>query len=210
MTTMQHATYDYNTASLKRAIQHGSAKPTPRGNGTMTIFPLGLPQGTRDRLAHLSFMTGESQAEIIRQAIDKILDEGVCGVEQVTGKRALMIATRRASLAQEKANRAAARAQERELAFQEKAAVAAQRAAQKAEKTEVVPVPTQPESPPTDQPLPNKTGARQLDQAVTDNLPGGAGSLDRPAPPSPVHTWVRGNNNRWGGYWRAPKGTRTV
>ena len=63
MTTMLHSEFDYDTSSLKRAIKLGEAKPTPRGNGTMTIFPLGLPQETRDRLAHLSTMTGESQAD---------------------------------------------------------------------------------------------------------------------------------------------------
>ncbi len=79
---MQHQEFDYNTVAIKSAIKNGTCQPLARGNGRTTTFPLGLPQETRDRLATLSTMTGEPQAEIIRQAIDKILDEGIGGVKQ--------------------------------------------------------------------------------------------------------------------------------
>ena len=202
MTTMLHSEFDYDTSGLKRAIQHGEAKPTTRNHSQMTIFPLGLPLTTRTRLADLSFQSGESQAEIIRQAIDKILDEGVCGVEQVTGKRAQNAATRRAHLAQEKETRAQARKlvqQERRIAL---AAKAAQRAAQKAEGPEPVLAPTQPEPSIVESPIVPDRGI------VSDIVqPEDPVQLDRPTPPSPEHTWVRGGINRCG-YWRAPKRTK--
>ena len=203
MTTMLHSEFDYDTSRLKRAIQHGEAKPTTRNHSQMTIFPLGLPLATRNSLARLSLETGEPMAEIIRQAIAKILDEGISGVERVTSKRAFVIFEKRAATAQEKANRAVSRAQAGVLARQErvaeKAAKLAQRAAKKAEKSEVVPVPTQPELS-----IPSETD-QIMEPSEADNH-----QLDRPEPPTPQHIWVRGSNNRWGGYWRAPKGTRTV
>ena len=108
-----------------------------------------------------------------------VLDEGISGVEGVTSKRAFVISEKRAATAQEKANRAVSRAQALIIARQKKAAAAAQRAAQKAEKTEIVPVPTQPESPPqTDQPM------DQGVEAVTDNLPELPVQLDRPYRPA--------------------------
>ena len=212
-----HDAYDYNTSVLKSAIKNGEAKPATR-RGSMTIFPLGLPQGTRDRLASLSLETGESMASIIRQAINKILDEGACGVEQVTSNRAQTIATRQAAIAKEKANRALAR----EIAQQEREATRAasltEKAAQKAlpirlgARTETVPVQAQLDRQGgiTDQPVELSTETKITDQPQTTDQPGGAAQLDRPVSPSPAHIWVRGGTNRWGGYWRAPRGSKTT
>ena len=191
MTTMLHSEFDYNTASLKRAIQLGEAKPSTR-HGTTTVFPLGLPQDTRDRLMTLSTLTGEPMAQIIRQAIAKILAEGPAGVIRTSEIRATAVAA-------ERAGEAAVRAEREELASQEKAALRAQRAAKKAEKTEVVPVPT------LSEPSIPSVLDQIMESSETDNH-----QLDRPEPPTPQHIWVRGSANRWGGYWRAPKGQRTV
>ncbi len=205
MTTILHNEFDYDTSNLKRAIKLGEAKPTARKHSQMTIFPLGLPQETRDRIASLSFLTGESQAEIIRQAMSRILEAGPEGVIRTSEMRTQERTAVRAGEAAVRAERAARRAQARELVSQEKAAAAAQKAVVKAKKAATVPVPTQPEAPPqTEQPM------DQGVEAVTDNLPELPAQLDRPLPPSPAHIWVRGAANRWGGYWRAPKGQRTV
>ena len=165
----------------------------------MTIFPLGLPQGTRDRLMTLSFQSGEPMAEIIRRAIDKILAQGLDGVIRTSEIRATARTAERAGEASVRAERAARLAQAREQAHLEKAAVAAQKAAAKAQKSETVlglpqVGPGQPEPPIVESPIDQPTGL-VIDQ------------LDRPTPPSPEHTWVRGGINRCG-YWRAPKRTK--
>jgi hypothetical protein len=138
-------------------------------------------------------------ASIIRQAIGKILDGGISGVERVTGARAIGIATRRAEVAQEKANRAAVRVLARQERVAEKAAKVAQRAAKKAEPV-LAQGPTEPsivESP------------SAPDRGIVSDIvqPEDPVQLDRPEPPSPEHTWVRGGINRCG-YWRAPKRTK--
>lgn len=234
MTKMLHSEHNYDTASLKRAIKRGDAVPTTRNHSQMTTFPLPLPQTTRTALANLSQETGESMASIIRQAIGRILDQGACGVEHVTSRKRALITSRRASQAQEKADRALGRALDRQEQQEEKAHVRAiqadvkaiqdmvqaekaerasrrvrelevaqavqvaewaEKAAQKAAVT--VLVPTQPES------------SLHLEEPTTTEIVVPV-QLDRPAPPTPQHTWVNGGTNRWGGYWRAPRASKIV
>ena len=152
MTTMRHDAYDYNTAAASsKPSRMAPPAPSPAG-GTMTIFPLGFPQGTRRSLDDTQLPSPvELIAEIICQAIAGFWHR-VCTVSSVPVRSGLRQGLRTGRDASVRAERAARSAQARALASQEKAGAAAQKAVVKAEKAATVPVPTQPEAPPQTDP----------------------------------------------------------
>jgi len=213
---MLHDNFDYNSAILKQAIKNGLRVPTTRGATDMTTFPLSLPLNLRTSLANLSTLTGESKAEIIRQAIDKILAQGSDGVIRTNEMQTVERTAKRAGEAAVRAERAARRVQERAVRAARKAQERAGRLADKAEQEDATrrtdELTAQAES----------AAEREAIQAEANNVPSDPeqtptdnnhpAQLDRPEPPSPEHVWVRGGTNRGGrlggGYWRAPKRTK--
>jgi len=198
---MLHENFDYNTAGLKQAIKNGSRVPTTRGNNDMTTFPLSLPLNLRTSLTHLSALTGESQAEIIRQAIDKILAQGSDGVILTNEMQTVERTAKRAGEAAVRAERAARRVQERAV----RAARKAQERTEKAASTRSIDEMTTESAVEREAIQAEANHGQAPPHEMDDSHPV---QLDRPVPPSPAHTWVNGGTNRWGGYWRAPRGTK--
>ncbi len=216
-----------NTTELKNAIRTGEHTYTHSQTG-LTKLLVAIPLGLRTSLAQLSAVSGFSQQEIIRQAVERIIDEGQVALvhNERTSKvaseakaereaeRAERTAVRKQArfdklqaMATAKAERAASREQakaEREAGkaqiLAEKTKAALEKIAAKAENEQPVALVPVVQAEVWSEPVKPADIGIQADsiEHVVDSI------TSRPSQPTPAHTWVvRGA----GGYWRAKKGT---
>lgn len=69
------AHYRLSSKSLTNVSSGGNGAPLPTQKYPSKIAPLGLPDDTREMLTRMIKITGRSQADIVREAVDKYLDQ---------------------------------------------------------------------------------------------------------------------------------------